>query len=87
MSDFDYVLSRPAWFGKTARAEVTKEELKDAQDHLDGNPEYSKNGWTAESLAIYFKERSNAQSGTILDRRPERPVRTNGKHDPFRWRR
>ena len=86
-NEYDFVLSRPAWLGKVVRTDVSESEIKDAKEHIEREPDYAKNGWTPEALAIYFKERKSAQSTNVLDRRPERPTRTNGKHNPHRWRR
>lgn len=80
-------ISKPSWLGKVTRGETTKEEIDDAEQHIKDEPSYAENGWTPETLAIYFKERKEAQSNNILSRRPTRPMRTNGRHNPHRWRR
>lgn len=50
-----------------------------------------KNGWTEESLRAYIASRERASSAVIYREpgavEPKRPVRTNGKYSPHRWRR
>lgn len=77
---------KPTWFGKASRKDVSKKEIKEAEKEISNNPDYAKNGWTPEQLAIYFKERKAAQSNTVLYRKKPKPTRTNGRHNPHRWR-
>lgn len=88
MSDQEELFSiiKPSWLGKITRKEVTEKEIEDAREQIEAEPSYSANGWTPEDLAIYFKERKEAQSDTVLHRKPLKPTRTNGKHNPHRWR-
>ena len=79
-------ISRPAWFGKVTGRSVSKAELKDAKEHIEEEPDYARNGWTPETLAIYFKERKTAQSNTVLHRKRIKPTRTKGWHNAHRWR-
>ncbi len=80
-------ISRPSWLGKVTGRSVSEAELKDAKQHIETEPDYTKNGWTPEALAIYFKERREAQSNTVLHRQKVKPNRTNGWHNAYRWRR
>lgn len=80
-------ISRPTWFGKVTGRSVSEAELKDAKQHIEEDPDYARNGWTPEALAIYFKERREAQSNTVLHRQKVKPTRTRGWHNPHRWRR
>ena len=80
-------ISRPSWLGKVTSRSVSEAELKDAEQHIEADPDYARNGWTPEALAIYFKERREAQSNTVLHRQKVKPNRTNGWHNPHRWRR
>ena len=54
---------------------------------LELDPDYEKNGWTPEKLAIYFKERKESQSNAVLYRRVGKPKRTKGWHNAHQWRR
>ncbi len=80
-------ITLPSWFGKVSRSSVTADDLQDAREHIESNPDYAKNGWSPEALASYFKVRKEAQSNTVLHRRKSKPKRTNGWHNPHRWRR
>lgn len=81
------LISRPAWLGKVTARSVSEAELKDAREHIEDDPDYARNGWTPETLAVYFKERKAAQSNTVLHRQKVKPTRTNGWHNAHRWRR
>ncbi len=81
------LISRPAWLGKVTGRSVSEAELKDAKEHIEADPDYARNGWTPETLAVYFKERSAAQSNTVLHRQRVKPNRTRGWHNAHRWRR
>ena len=48
--------------------------------------EECKNGWTEKSLQKYLDEREKAQSGVIMDRKPQRPRFANSRYSPLRWR-
>ena len=49
---------------------------------IEPTEDEKKNGWTAETLTAYVRERDN-----VDHRKPkERPVKTNSKYSPFRWR-
>ena len=86
--DIDLVLiAKPSWLGKINKKEITEDELKAARTEIESDSALSKNGWTPEKLATYFKERKEAQSNTVLYRRPVKPKRANGWHNPHRWRR
>ena len=80
-------VTRPLWFGKATRQSITPAEVQEAAEQIASEPNYAKNGWTPETLAVYFKERTAAHSNTILRRRPARPKRTVGWHNPHKWRR
>lgn len=80
-------ISRPTWLGKVTGRSVSEAELKDAKEHIEVEPDYARNGWTPETLAIYFKERREAQSNTVLHRPKVKPTRTRGWHNAHRWRR
>ena len=80
-------ITRPTWLGKVTSKSVSEAELKDAKEHIEADPDYARNGWTPEALAIYFKERREAQSNTVLHRQKVKPKRTNGWHNAHRWRR
>lgn len=80
-------ISRPTWLGKATGRSISEAELKDAKEHIDGDPDYARNGWTPETLAVYFKERSVAQSNSVLHRQRVKPSRTKGWHNAHRWRR
>jgi len=80
-------ISRPTWLGKVTGRSVSEAELKDAKEHIEADPDYARNGWTPEALAIYFKERREAQSNTVLHRQKVKPTRTKGWHNAHRWRR
>jgi len=80
-------ISKPSWLGKVIGRSVSDAELKDAKEHIEVDPDYARNGWTPETLAVYFKERREAQSNTVLHRKPVRPNRTKGWHNAHRWRR
>ncbi len=80
-------ISRPTWLGKATGRSVSEAELKDAREHIEEDPDYARNGWTPETLAIYFKERFAAQSNTVLHRPKVKPTRTKGWHNAHRWRR
>ncbi len=80
-------ISRPSWLGKVTGRSISEAELKDATEHIEADPDYARNGWTPEALAIYFKERREAQSNTVLHRQKVKPTRTRGWHNPHRWRR
>ena len=81
------LISRPSWLGKVTGRSVSKAELKDAKEHIEMDPDYARNGWTPETLAVYFKERREAQSNTVLHRQKVKPTRTKGWHNAHRWRR
>ena len=81
------IISKPSWLGKVTGRSVSEVELKDAKEHIEMDPDYARNGWTPETLAVYFKERREAQSTTVLHRKPVRPKRTRGLHNAHRWRR
>ena len=85
--EFTVTISKPSWLGKAIGRSVSDAELKDAKEHIEVDPDYAKNGWTPETLAVYFKERREAQSNTVLYRKPVRPSRTKGWHNAHRWRR
>ncbi len=78
---------RPTWLGKATGRSVSEAELKDAREHIEEDPDYARNGWTPETLAIYFKERGAAQSNTVLHRPKVKPTRTKGWHNAHKWRR
>ncbi len=82
-------LAKPPWLeklrGAPSTTEVTKSEVAAAQKYMDEDPGLAKNGWTAEKLAAYHKERGG--SDYRPSKRKRRPTRTNGKHNPHRWRR
>ena len=80
-------ISKPSWLGKIIGRSVSEAELKDAKEHIEEDPDYARNGWTPEALAVYFKERREAQSNNVLYRPKVRPNRTRGWHNPHRWRR
>lgn len=80
-------IARPRWLGETSRKTVSPEDLREAAEVIKDDPSHAKNGWTPETLAAYFKERKGAQSDTVFHRRPSRPLRTKGWHNPHRWRR
>jgi hypothetical protein len=80
-------ISRPTWLGKVTGRSVSEVELKDAKEHIEADPDYARNGWTPETLAIYFKERREAQSNTVLHRQKVKPTRTRGWHNAHKWRR
>ena len=80
-------ISRPTWWGKATSRSVSEAELKDAREHIEEDPDYAKNGWTPETLAVYFKERHAAQSNNVLYRPRVKPTRTKGLHNAHRWRR
>ncbi len=80
-------ISRPSWLGKVTGRSVSEAELKDAREHIETNSDYARNGWTPETLAVYFKERKVAQSNTVLHRQRVKPNRTRGWHNAHRWRR
>ncbi len=80
-------ISKPSWLGKVTGRSISDKELKDAEEHIETQPDYARNGWTPEKLAIYFKERREAQSNNVLHRPKVRPKRTNGWHNAHRWRR
>lgn len=80
-------IARPTWLGKVTGRSVSEAELKDAKQHIETEPDYARNGWTPEALAIYFKERREAQSNTVLHRQKVKLTRTNGWHNAHRWRR
>lgn len=81
------LISRPSWLGKITGRSVSEAELKDAKEHIEIEPDYARNGWTPETLAIYFKERREAQSNNVLHRPKVKPKRTNGWHNAHKWRR
>lgn len=80
-------IARPSWLGKSTRSSVTSDDISRAEEEIKNNPDLANNGWTKETLATYFKERTEAQSNTVLNRRKPRPTRTNGIHNAHRWRR
>ena len=84
---FPSTISRPTWLGKITGRSVSEAELKDAKEHIEVEPDYARNGWTPETLAVYFKERREAQSNAVLYRPKVKPTLTNGRHNPHRWRR
>ena len=85
--EFPITISRPTWLGKVTGRSVSESELKDAMEHIEADPDYARNGWTPENLAIYFKERREAQSNTVLHRQKVKPTRTKGWHNAHKWRR
>ncbi len=79
-------ISRPTWWGKATGKSISEAELKDAREHIEEDPDYARNGWTPETLAVYFKERKAAQSNNVLHRPKVKPTRTKGWHNAHRWR-
>ena len=53
---------------------------------LQPTAEEARNGWDAEALTAYHRDRERAQSASILDRAPPKPTRANSKFNPLRWR-
>lgn len=53
---------------------------------IEPTPDEKKNGWDAESLAAYVKEREAAQAETVLNRPSPRPKWANNQYSPLRWR-
>ena len=45
-----------------------------------------KNGWTEESLNLYFRNRDKAQFATVFNKKPKRPFVQNSKYSPFKYR-
>ena len=86
--DFDEDIARPSWLDKirggVSTKEVTKDEVAKAREELAADPNKEKNGWTPEKLAAYHKGRGGDFYTPRTARR--RPKRTNGKHNPHRWR-
>lgn len=60
-----------------------------SDDMVEPSEEEKRNGWTAESLTAYLRERGNAQFGMVTFdpeyRSPRRPRQTNGDYNPHRW--
>lgn len=52
---------------------------------VEPTPEEKRNGWTAETLAAYVRERERAAAARVLE--PERPAPacTDQAHDPHGW--
>ena len=80
-------ISQPTWLGKVTGRSVSEVELKDAKEHIEEDPDYARNGWTPEALAVYFKERREANSNAVLHRQKVKPNRTRGWHNAHKWRR
>lgn len=82
-------ISRPQWLDKirggVTQHEVTKAEIEAAKKYMESDPGLAKNGWTAQELAAYHKGRGGLDFTPVIRKR--KPKRTNGKHNPHRWRR
>ena len=79
----------PEWYdkilGRTPKTEVTQAELDAAAAEIKEEPGLAKNGWTPQTLAAYFKERGG--NDYTPRKVVKRPTRTNGWHNPHKWRR
>lgn len=53
---------------------------------IEPTPEEARNGWTAESLTAYVREREKAQLTNAMPDKPQRPAQANSKYSPLRWR-
>lgn len=49
-------------------------------------PEEAANGWTAESLTKYVRERNVAQANAVLFKEKAKPPVANGRYSPLKWR-
>jgi hypothetical protein len=61
-----------------------------ADELIEPTAEESRNGWSAEALTAYMRERAQQSARYILNepgaREPKRPVRANSRYSPLRWR-
>ncbi len=49
--------------------------------------EEARNGWTAETLTDYVRQRQRAQAAKVFPEKPPRPTMANSKYNPLRcWR-
>ena len=87
-------IARPPWLdrlrGGVSEVEVTKDEVEAARREIEAQPKMGRSkthpdGWTPERLAAYYKGRGGLDFTPTKQRR--RPTRTNGLHNPHRWRR
>lgn len=54
---------------------------------IEPTPEEARNGWTAESLTAYVREREKAQLTNALPDKQPRPTQANSRYNPMRcWR-
>jgi hypothetical protein len=86
--DISTPVSRPSWLnklkGKPTPGELSEKDVEQAAEDIEKEPNLAKNGWSPKTLASYYKERELAGP---TGRPPKiKPTRTNGWHNPHKWR-